>query len=320
MMYVQQPPNAVQVEASEGCNLRCTFCGIQGIREAAGGPYKLMTLDTAERVASEMRRLKWPARVEFAMHGEPTMNPLLPKILGRFRAALPGNQIMVTSNGGGLLKDPSVIDAMFTAGLNLLCLDNYEYVKIVPKVLARWRNDQRIPVFQYPQDAAAPHPHHRHPVSTRAVLVIQDISVAEKGSHATLDNHAGAAAPPLAEPLKARCAKPFRELSVRWDGSVALCCDDWRGAYKIGSVNEVDLDTLWQHPRFMAARKRLAVGDRAFGVCSGCDKKSVRVGLLPDKLGKAKMPAYSLEDAQHLLDATSGKPLTPSVPRPWEER
>ena len=35
----QDPPNAIQVEFVEGCNLACSFCGIQSIREnEADGP------------------------------------------------------------------------------------------------------------------------------------------------------------------------------------------------------------------------------------------------------------------------------------------
>jgi MoaA/NifB/PqqE/SkfB family radical SAM enzyme len=37
--YHQDPPNSIQIELAEGCNLACSFCGIQSIREnEADGP------------------------------------------------------------------------------------------------------------------------------------------------------------------------------------------------------------------------------------------------------------------------------------------
>ena len=35
--FYQDPPNAIQVEFVEGCNLACSFCGIQYIREKRRG-------------------------------------------------------------------------------------------------------------------------------------------------------------------------------------------------------------------------------------------------------------------------------------------
>ena len=51
---MQEPPFCIQFELTEGCNLACSFCGIQGIRDnGAHGPsnttgknskpYKFMT-------------------------------------------------------------------------------------------------------------------------------------------------------------------------------------------------------------------------------------------------------------------------------------
>ena len=40
--YYQDAPNAIQIELVEGCNLACSFCGIQSIRSnGASGPEKI---------------------------------------------------------------------------------------------------------------------------------------------------------------------------------------------------------------------------------------------------------------------------------------
>src|SRR3990167_11135185 len=137
MTYKQEPPFAVQIELSEGCNLYCDFCGLQGIRTIKEKNFKFMTMATAANIADQLAKYKWTARLEFAMHGEPTMNPNYIDIIKRFRKVLPRSQIMMTSNGGGLLRPPGVVDSLielFEAGLNIFAFDAYEYVNIKEKI------------------------------------------------------------------------------------------------------------------------------------------------------------------------------------------
>jgi hypothetical protein len=79
-MYRQDPPFAVQIELVEGCTLSCDFCGVNGIREKPGN-FKfmsdLMVMQVATRLQYAMRDHGWNPRIEFAMHGEPSMHPAL---------------------------------------------------------------------------------------------------------------------------------------------------------------------------------------------------------------------------------------------------
>ena len=254
------------------------------------------------------------------MHGEPTMNMHLPNIVAVLRMRLPRNSIMLTTNGGGLLGAGGPIvraTALFDAGVNTIAVDDYKAVQIGAK-LRFGLNGAPFQILDYPKDPTAS-PHSRQPPKSRRLIFIEDISVAEQGTHSALNNHAGAAAPP--EQLKARCAKPFRELSLRWDGSVAICCNDWRGVYKVANLNQTPLDALWQHPRLEAARRLLYLGDRAsLAPCDACNAKSYRVGLLPDRMGKETMPKPDAGTRALVKQATGGNPYTPAVKRDWEAK
>lgn len=70
----QQAPFTVIVEPTEDCNLGCDFCGLRGMREHGTTPFFFMSLETAERIASEVARAGWTSKVVFANHGEPTVN------------------------------------------------------------------------------------------------------------------------------------------------------------------------------------------------------------------------------------------------------
>jgi len=140
MYRTQEPPNAVQVELTEGCNLRCPFCGLNGIRSKKRD-FKFLTPEVAQQIALLISNEDWNPRVEFAMHGEPTMHPDAAGMVRIFREYLPSASLMMTSNGGGLLRDPGPvlqIERLMQAGLNVLALDDYEHANIIPKVRAEW--------------------------------------------------------------------------------------------------------------------------------------------------------------------------------------
>lgn len=314
-VYTQEPPFCIQIEMTEGCNLRCKFCGLNGIR-GTDNDFKFLSVELANLIAMRILQANWHPRIEFAMHGEPSMNPNMLQILKAFRSRLGRKtHLMLTSNGGGFLKDPTTIVDHALRYVNVLAMDAYEYVSIVPRILERYKGSHR-PRF-YPKDITA-NPHHRRKPGEHEWVVIKDISEADKGVHATLNNHAGAGAPKNDRAAGKRCAKPFRELSIRWDGSIAICCNDWRGEYKCGNVIDDDLLTIWHGPAFIAARRKLYHGLRDFGPCAGCDALSYRPGLLPDKKGLHEVPLPTSNDEKAIRAALGGPSLTLPVLRPWE--
>jgi len=321
--YVQAPPYCIQVEPTEGCNLACTFCGIHGIRPhgtRAYATYRFLTVELAHTIAQLIAESGWTPRIEFAMHGEPTLNPALPDIVAVFRGWLPRHQLMLTTNGVALLQPgfgPRATE-LFEAGLTILALDNYASLKDI--VARQARQYTRVPVYEYPQDRRG-NPHRRVRPGERFVSILQDISLTSTGTHSQgqLGNHAGAAAPKDFSAMGRRCAKPFRELAIRWDGAVAICCNDWRGDWKVGRVQEaVSLERLWQSPPFQAARRRLYHGLRDRGPCHGCNHVSFRPGLLPDPRGRLTLPLPLPEDEAIITAALAGAPYTAAVRRPWE--
>lgn len=328
--YQQEAPNAVQIELVEGCNLRCAVCGLNGIRGKAND-YKAMRPETLKSAIEQMVQLNWNPRIEFAMHGEPSMHPDFNGMVKIAREAAPRFQIMMTSNGGGFLGKPgpvAKIKTFFENGGNVLAFDDYENANLVPKIRHAWGMFDMethagnlytgVDVYEYPQNPNG-NPHSRGKLTERKIVFIQDLINANKGTHSHVNNHAGAGGPPNEKGQGKRCTKPFRELSIRWDGNVAVCCNDWRGLYHCGNVVKDGLDAVWNGPAMYAARQKLVIGQRDFGPCKGCDAISTRVGLLPDKLGKDTMPKPSPATAAAIAVALKGKPYTAPVLREWEK-
>ncbi len=325
MVYRQHPPNAVQIEPTEGCNLRCGFCGIRAIRDqgprgALSGPYEFMTVDTATTLARQILRLGWKSRLEFAMHGEPTVNPDLPAIAAAFKSRLPHHSLLLTTNGIPMLEGAwgtrslrEAIFEMFAAGVNTIAVDDYKPHRVAPEIR---RLKLPVPVIEYPADRGG-NPHVRHP--GHRVVIVQDIAEASAGTHSYLNNHSGCAAPKDHSFNDRTCTLPFRELSVRWDGRIALCCNDWRGEYHLGHC--IDLDGAWHSAAAYAARRILLnEGRGTIPVCNGCTYRPTRPGLLPDPAGKQRAELGQPTPADHeVVAAASGEGAwAPVVLRRWE--
>lgn len=328
--YRQDPPNCIELEATEGCTLACQFCGIRGIREKPNSTFKFLTIQTADRVGRLLADAGWAPRIEFTMRGEPCQNPDLPEIVATMRRHVPDCNITVFTNGMPLVRGgwfgtfEDSVDALFAAGCDTLALDNYAGMRAheFARAMDHGPGSSRpwLRVGDYPADTEfSPH-HKRGKRGAHRISIVEDIMVAVTGSHAHLSNHGGASGPKDYSFAGKRCAMPFRDLAIRFDGNVPLCCNDWRGAFKVGNVHDSTLEELWHSPTMYAARKKLYRGERTFGPCDGCSHRSFRVGLLPDKLGKADLPEADAADMDLIDAALEGDPYTLPVLRTWERR
>lgn len=284
------PPWCFQIELTEGCSRICGFCGINAIRSKPGN-YKFLHEDLAGKIALDIQQLNATARIEFAMHGEPLMNPNYERIFSIFRAILPKANMMLTTNGVRFLKDMQAgLERVFASGIDFVMLDTYYPERDQLREAASKLTGITVKDF-YTELAPAgwsPYANHRRKYQ-RFVCLMDDIG-ARDGEHPTrkLHNHSGSnpQGEAVREPLKKTCTKPFREMSITWNGEVRLCCEDWVGDYVCGQIDAYHtpptLASIWRGPEFEAARTFLQNKDRSFGACKNCDAGSgMRVGLLP---------------------------------------
>lgn len=328
IMTEQIPPLSIQIELTEGCNLGCNFCGLRGMRKDGREPWRFMKEETAKRIADEIVRMGWGSRLIFSMHGEPTLNPFGLNIIRMFRKKLPNSVFSIMSNGYGIVHNlatnevrtreeiVSVIHKYRRAGMNDLILDYYSKKGDAATV---YDIVSKIDEFTFETLSSGVKLYSSNPNKFR---ILFNPPIQTKGAiNRHLCNHCGAAAPLDFSYQGKRCARPFREMTFRYDGSVALCCNDFRGEYPIGNIMKKDIDALWQHKRFKAARILLFAGERSFKPCYGCNALSHRVGLLPDRMGKFTMPKPSsgvLRFAKSISD--KNKPLAKFIfKREWEK-
>lgn len=320
-------PFCIQIELTEGCNLFCNFCGLNGIRKGPMKDLKFADVASISRLANKIKQAKWKSRIEFAMHGEPTLHPEWLRIIRLFREALPKHNMTLVTNGYGFCYDEhrKARDTLSTASavqnalyfVNCIALDSYEYAGLYKRI-QKAMDHASIAYSKYPQQPSA-NPHRRRAANEPHEFVfVQDISEATKGNHSVLNNHCGSGSP-LDESAHGRCAKPFRELSVRYNGNVAVCCNDWRGEYIVGNVHDfASLKAFWNHPNWDPARRFLYDGQRTMKPCFGCNAKSYRVGLLPDQKGRKTYPAPDEQSIDEWKRIVARPDAATKIPRPWE--
>ena len=285
-----------------------------------------MKKETAERIIAEIKRVGWHSRIIFSMHGEPTLNPNVTKIIAMFRRAFPTTVMSMMSNGYGIVHGFGDISTEHTiservgklmeAGLNDLIIDYYS-----AKGDAKTIEDALKEGSEFKIEHLAPKVPLYSPRAGQFRVLFNPPIQNEKAINRHLCNHCGAAGPLDMSYQGKRCARPFRELAIRYDGSVAICCNDFRGEYPIGNIMEQSIEDIWYSKRFEAARILLYAGERSFKPCYGCNALSHRVGLLPDGRGKEDMPEPNDKILNYARSISkNNKHLCKTLyKRPWEE-
>ena len=280
-LSVQHRPWCIQIELTFGCQLRCKMCGINSI----GMPrrtYHYMSMDLAKKLAKEIRDI-WPKiRVEFAMCGEPSQHPKIDRILKTFREYLPDTHLLFTTNGINILKDGWKNWAERLKQCNILVVDCYDpYGDKLEKILRR--NPRGWSVVSYYDKEFNQHLNQGGKGHT--LVIIPDlIQNAGRKRQRILFNHAGnsALSPIQKTPLNKVCTFPFREIVVRYNGDVNICCLDFGSEYVVGNVKNNTIEKIWFSENFNAVRRYLRHKQRVIAPCIYCDTPSgMRSGILP---------------------------------------
>ncbi len=301
-------PYSVNIETVQGCNRRCSFCGTMGMEKTI----HLAEVKNIQHTLDLLKKAQFKGSIRFAAHGEPTLHPELARIIKITRFMLPQSAINLFTNGTVIEKKPELVDSLFRAGLNNLIVDEYsdhlvgtfiEANEICRKYeIVRERAGVELITKDYRK---------------RRICIVPPIDGDHNSMKRQLCNQCGAALPPLEKPLSLRCSVVFRELTVRWNGDVAICCNDFRGYYKVGNILRChSLEEIWFHKRFEAARRILFQSDRSFFPCNVCDVRPNRPGLLPSMGKKVPMPEPTAEDYE--IVAVRTEPCAVIEKREWE--
>ena len=67
------------------------------------------------------------------------------------------------------------------------------------------------------------------------------------------------------------CAHVFTNLVINYDGTVSLCCSDWKSSYPVADVNKKSIEDIWNSEKYGFVRSAHMSGEyRKIPICKKC--------------------------------------------------
>ena len=312
-------PNVIKIEFTQGCNRHCKFCGVNGIADS-----HFLTEATLRKIIVLISTANRPFRIELGMHGEPLLNPNAMLFLKTIKATLPKCWVQLITNGDKIRDGSYKINDLlqYVDDLAMDCYDmSFEQIYAEAATLTEQFPGVDVEVMQNGVGFYA-----EKKKNYQRILLIPPLDVQTNMDVRSrkIKTHCGAGVNPKEVQIKMdkRCHLPFRQLAFRWDGTVAICCDDFRGELPICDAMMEDIQhfaDVWWHPVFNACRRIIFHEGRHLAPCCKCNDPGNRLGLLPDPMGKMTLRHPDEEDYKLWKDALAQGPLAKIKKREWEE-
>lgn len=241
--------NHVEVETINRCNGVCSFCPVN--RNADPREEKVMSWELFREIVRQLEEINYAGRFTTFSNNEPLLDERMIELNRYARERLPKARFHLYTNGTLLTLDKFVA---LTEILDELIIDNYQQeLKLIKPC---------VQIVEYCD---------KHPELKKKVTIVlrkpQEI-LTSRGGHAPNRSH-------VASYGKERCLLPFKQMIIRPDGKVSLCCNDALGKYTLGDVSREKLVDIWYGPKFETVRKCLYEGRENWGDCRFCDTFSM---------------------------------------------
>lgn len=271
-------PAVLFIEPTNACNFRCPICpeSLPDYRERAG--YGQRMTDNVFRSTIDSLAGRHLQAIRFWGMGEPLLNPALPAMIRSLRGY--ADNLELATNGTMI---PYYGDPLLDSGLTLLRISVYgssgnyreksgsrftgETVVYATRNARQCRDSMGSTPKIVAQFVGEP---------TDIPWFIQNFSgVADELSIDKIHNWDGSDARLVQLGPSATtecCPKPFRELYVKANGDVSVCCLDWDGRLIVGNVLKNSLQEIWEDVAINRIRL-LHYGDRrdALEACRDCN-------------------------------------------------
>lgn len=245
-LYGSQPLfDNIEVETINRCNGSCSFCPVN--HNVDSREKKIMTKELFEHIVYQLEEISYSGRFTTYSNNEPLLDERIVEFNQFARKHLPNARMHMFTNGTLLTLDKFIA---LTDVLDELIIDNYhQQLKLIK------------PCEQI-KEYCELHPELKKKV-TISLRKPQEILTSRGG---TAPNRKE-----LVEYGKDRCVLPFKQMIIRPDGKVSLCCNDALGRFTLGDAGKEKLLDIWYGPRFQMVRKCLYEGRENWGNCKNCD-------------------------------------------------
>lgn len=235
----------IEIETINRCNGVCDFCPVS--KENDMRPKKYMNEKLFQKIIIELAALNYTGRLALFSNNEPFLDERILKFHEYARTMLPNARMHLFTNGTLLTLDKFIEIIKY---LDELIIDNYH------QELRLHKNSQII------ADYCEEHPELK-----------EKVTIVLRKPHEILTSRGGDA-PNRKKMLSypnAKCVLPFKQMIIRPDGKISLCCNDPYGKCTLGDLNSESLTDIWYGKAFDEVRKLLLKGRGKLEHCHNCD-------------------------------------------------
>ncbi|MBQ8039860.1 MAG: SPASM domain-containing protein [Lachnospiraceae bacterium] len=235
----------IELETVNRCNSGCSFCPVN--KKADTREYHLMSDELFRKIIDELAELDYSFRLGLYSNNEPFLDEKIIERTKYAREKLPNAFLEIYTNGTLLTLDKFLAIMPY---LDSLKIDNYQ------QQLKLHKSVQEIYDYCAANDVYGDKLR-IYPRKIDEVLSTRGGASPNKKTKKTLD---------------ANCILPFKQLVIRPDGKVSLCCSDALGQMTLGDLTRESLMEVWNGPAYRGIRKRLKDAGRAgIRLCKDCD-------------------------------------------------
>jgi MoaA/NifB/PqqE/SkfB family radical SAM enzyme len=264
-------PDIVQIEATNICNAKCTFCPRDDMDRKQG----IMDMALYERIVDECARLGIK-HLRMHNYGEAFVDKRLPEKI-RYAKDRGIAEVGVITNGS--LLGPDVAQAVVDAGLDAINIsldaagkETFESTRIglkYDKVIANLEGFLQIRAASGKRRPKLILSFVRQGNSAEEQAFIDRWSaVADKVHITELHNWAGTL--DQLSNVSFPCYRQWLTFTALWDGRVSLCCADFDGRVILGDLRTQSIEEIWYSDAYRRVRREhLESGGPA--ICRSCN-------------------------------------------------
>lgn len=239
----------IEIETVNRCNGLCDFCPVSKNNDTRN--YFEMTDELFESIIDQLSDINYSGKIALFSNNEPLLDD---KIIERHyyaRKKLPNARMHLFTNGTLLTieKFKGLIES-----LDELIIDNYHQELNLIKPCKE--------IEEYCE---------KHPELKNKVTIVlrkpQEILTSRGG---TAPNRKK-----MISYSHVKCVLPFKQIIVRPDGKVSLCCNDPLGKNTLGDLTKESILEVWNSEKFQKVRNCLYRGRGEWSYCKFCDTLSL---------------------------------------------
>ena len=231
--------STVEINPTELCNLRCSFCP-----RSTFYPNRNLNLDfeTANIIKKHLDNIEFRGVVSITGRGEPTLHPEFDKLSDIFLKDRT-YKLKINTNGAKVNKYIESIQKYDIVNMNYYKKDWQGFLDYMKLYTGREYNFFYKPPMDW-----------------------------DHNPELNFTNRAGSFE---GEVYKGKCERVFEKLFIDWNGDYKLCCEDWKDHITLGNIkNESIKQYVEENTRLSSFRKMLIQGRRDLAPCSSCSYKT----------------------------------------------